>query len=33
MFSNYGTAMGTLFKGILMLVACVGFYLVWWDGI
>lgn len=31
MFSNYGTAMGTLFKGILMLAACAGFYLVWWG--
>lgn len=31
MFSNYGTAMGTLFKGILMLAACSGCYLVWWG--
>lgn len=29
-FSNYGTAMGTLFKGTLMLAACAGFYLAWW---
>ena len=31
MFSNYGTAMGTLFKGILMFAACSGCYLVWWG--
>lgn len=31
MFQSYGMAMGTLFKGILMLAACAGFYLVWWG--
>ena len=31
MFQNYGTPMETLFKGILMLAACSGCYLVWWG--
>lgn len=31
MFQNYGTSMETLFKGILMLAACSGCYLVWWG--
>ncbi len=31
MFQNYGTSMEMLFKGILMLAACSGCYLVWWG--
>jgi len=31
LFQNYGTSMEMLFKGILMLAACSGCYLVWWG--
>ena len=30
-FSDYGTAMNTLFRGVLMLAACAGCYLLWWG--
>lgn len=30
MFSDYGMAMNTLFRGVLMLAACAGCYLFWW---
>ena len=31
MFSDYGAAMNTLFRGVLMLAACAGCYLLWWG--
>lgn len=31
MFSDYGAAMNTLFRGVLMLATCAGCYLLWWG--